>query len=158
MIAYLSLGSNLGDRRANLRRAVEALPPLVTVLRSSAIYETEPWGYRDQPPFFNQVIEVETGLPPLELLAHLKQVEADLGRRPTFRYGPRLIDMDILFYADQVVDLPGLSIPHPRLAERAFVLAPLSELAPGLRHPVTGKTILELVSNISLSGVKIIEN
>jgi 2-amino-4-hydroxy-6-hydroxymethyldihydropteridine diphosphokinase len=158
MIAYLSLGSNLGDRRANLRRAVEALPPLVTVLRSSAIYETEPWGYRDQPPFFNQVIEVETGLPPLELLAHLKQVEADLGRRPTFRYGPRLIDMDILFYADQVVDLPGLSIPHPRLAERAFVLAPLSEIAPGLRHPVTGKTILELVSNISLSGVKIIEN
>jgi 2-amino-4-hydroxy-6-hydroxymethyldihydropteridine diphosphokinase len=155
MIVYLGLGSNLGERRAYLLAAAAALPPPVKVLRASSIYETEPWGYRDQPSFLNQVIEAETDLPPLELLAHLKQIEANLGRQPTFRYGPRLIDLDILFYGDQAIDLPGLTIPHPRLAERAFVLAPLAELAPALRHPLTGKTILELAANISLSGIKI---
>jgi len=156
MIVYLGLGTNLGKRTDNLQAAATALPPAVKVLRVSSIYETEPWGYIEQPAFLNQVIEAETLLAPLELLAHLKHIEADLGRQPTFRFGPRLIDLDILFYGDWVIDLPELRIPHPHLAERAFVLAPLAELAPTLRHPQTGKTILELAANISLSGIKII--
>jgi 2-amino-4-hydroxy-6-hydroxymethyldihydropteridine diphosphokinase len=156
MIVYLGFGTNLGHRTDNLQNAAAALPPAVRVLRASSIYETEPWGYHGQPAFLNQVIEAETNLQPLDLLAHLKQIEADLGRQPSFRYGPRLIDLDILFYGDQVIDLSGLTIPHPHIAERAFVLAPLAELAPTLRHPLTGKTILELASNISLSGIKII--
>lgn len=153
MIVYLGLGSNLGDRTTNLRAAAAALSPQVTVLRSSAVYETEPWGYQDQPAFLNQVLEAETALAPLDLLAHLKQIEITLGRAPSFRYGPRLIDLDILFYGDQVIELPGLTIPHPRLAERAFVLVPLAELAPNLIHPLSGKTIRELAAAIPLTGV-----
>jgi len=156
MIVYLGLGSNLGERQANLNAAIAALPAAVKALRASSVYETEPWGYRDQPPFLNQVVEGDTGLAPLDLLAHLKRIEAALGRQPSFRYGPRLIDLDILLYGDQVIELPGLTIPHPRLEERAFVLAPLAEIAPELRHPVTGMTMRELASKISMTGVKII--
>jgi len=155
MIVYLGLGSNLGERQSNLNAALAALPPAVRVLCSSSVYETEPWGYRDQPPFLNQVVEGDTGLAPLDLLAHLKQIEAALGRQPTFRYGPRLIDLDILLYGDQVVNLPGLTIPHPHLAERAFVLAPLAEIAPEVRHPQSGSTMRELASKIAMTGVKI---
>jgi 2-amino-4-hydroxy-6-hydroxymethyldihydropteridine diphosphokinase len=154
MIIYLGLGTNLGDRPANLLAATAALLPQVRVLRLSKVYETEPWGYHDQPAFLNQVIEAETELPPLELLAYLKQIEFSLGRQPSFQYGPRQIDLDILFYGDQVVELPGLTIPHPHLAERAFVLVPLAELAPNLRHPSSGRTVLEMVKAVGSSGVK----
>ncbi len=152
-VVYLALGSNLGDRLANLQHAAASLPPQVTVLRASSVYETEPWGYRDQPAFLNQVLEVRTDLAPNALLWHLKRIEQKLGRRPTFRYGPRLVDLDILFYGDQVIDLPGLAVPHPRLAERAFVLVPLAELAPALRHPITGLTIQEMLAEIDITGV-----
>jgi 2-amino-4-hydroxy-6-hydroxymethyldihydropteridine diphosphokinase len=154
MIIYLGLGTNLGDRPANLLAAAAALLPQVRVLRLSSVYETEPWGYHDQPVFLNQVIEAETELPPLELLAYLKQIEFSLGRQPSFQYGPRLIDLDILFYGDQVVELPGLTIPHPHLAERAFVLVPLAELAPNLRHPSNGRPVLEMAKAVNSSGVK----
>ncbi len=154
MICYIGLGVNLGDRAANLANARSALSPAVRILRSSSIYETEPWGFRDQPAFLNQALEAETGLAPLDLLAYLKQIEAALGRQPTFRYGPRLIDMDILLYGDLIVSLPGLEIPHPRLAERAFVLAPLAELAPDLRPPQSGKTIAEMLREVDTAGVK----
>jgi len=152
---YLGLGSNLGDRPANLAAAEAALGPAVQLLRTSSTYETEPWGYSDQPAFLNQVVQAETGLAPLDLLAYLKQIETSLGRQPSFHYGPRLIDLDILLYGDQVIDLPGLSIPHPHLAERAFVLVPLAELAPTLRHPLSGKTITELLKEIDPSGVRL---
>ncbi len=153
MIAYLGLGSNLGDRLANLQAAAAALPPAARVLRASRVYETPPWGYAEQPAFLNQVLEIDTALPPLELLGVLKDIEASLGRTPTFRYGPRLIDLDILLYNSQALELPGLSIPHPRLSERAFVLVPLAELAPDLRHPVNGKSIQELLEAVDRSGV-----
>jgi len=157
-IAYLGLGSNLGDRRANLYAARTGLPPAASVLRASGIYQTEPWGYLEQPAFLNQVLEVETSLPPANLLAALKRLEAGLGRQATFRYGPRLIDLDILLYDNLVINQPDLVIPHPQLAQRAFVLVPLAELAPGLLHPVLGVTIGELKERIDLSGVKLVED
>lgn len=152
---YLGLGSNLGDRLANLGAAAAALPTAVEVLRQSPIYETEPWGYADQPAFLNCVIEAQTLLEPPALLAYLKQIEASLGRTPTFRYGPRCIDLDILFYDDLILETAGLTIPHPRLHERAFVLAPLADLAANLRHPVLGKRVEDLLSEVNQRGVKL---
>ena len=135
---YLSLGSNLGDREANLRKAVKRLASNeVRVLHTSRIYETEPVGYKNQAWFLNQVVEAETALFPMQLLTRIGRVERDLGRVRTLRNGPRTIDIDILFYGAAVVETTRLEIPHPRLAERRFVLAPLAELAPDLRHPVT---------------------
>lgn len=155
-IIYLGLGTNLGDRQANLQDAVAGLIPKVGVLRVSSVYETEPWGYRDQPACLNQVLEGETDLQPLDLLVFLKNLELTLGRQATFLYGPRLIDLDILFYDQAVINQPKLVIPHPRLAERAFMLVPLTELAPELRHPVLGLTISMLKNRIDTSGVKLV--
>ena len=150
---YLALGTNLGDRAANLRCAIDALAPDVQVLDVSQVYETAPWGIVDQPPFLNQVAAGETALSPRALLIFLKELEIKLGRRPAARYGPRLIDLDILFYDDLVFEAPGLEIPHPRLSERAFVLVPLADLAPDLRHPQLGRTIHELLQQVDCSGV-----
>ncbi|HIE57759.1 MAG TPA: 2-amino-4-hydroxy-6-hydroxymethyldihydropteridine diphosphokinase [Anaerolineales bacterium] len=150
---YLSLGSNLGNRIGNLQEAVRRLPPSVTVLAQSPVYQTKPWGYTKQPNFLNQVIFGETSCTPEELLTQLKAIEIRIGRKPTFRYGPRVVDLDILFYGDQIITLPNLEIPHPRLYERAFVLVPLNDLAPDLRHPVSGQTIHEMVTQIDISGI-----
>ncbi len=154
-IVYLGLGTNLGSRLENLAAARAAMPPQVTISRTSRVYQTPPWGYVDQPSFLNQVVEAQTRLSPSRLLIHLKSIERRLGRVPTFQYGPRLIDIDILFYGSQDLNLEGLIIPHPRLAERAFVLAPLAELAPGLVHPQSGQTIRQLLAQIDTPGVEI---
>jgi 2-amino-4-hydroxy-6-hydroxymethyldihydropteridine diphosphokinase len=155
-IIYLGLGTNLGDRQANLLAAAAGLAPKIKVLRASNIYETEPWGFLDQPVFLNQVLEGETDLAPLDLLPFLKNLEITLGRKATFLYGPRLIDMDILLYDQAVIKTPELTIPHPRLAERAFMLVPLSELAPELRHPLLGLSMSTLKNQIDTSGVKLV--
>ena len=151
---YLALGSNLGDRLANLSRALQALSPYAAVQRVSPVVETDPWGVLDQPDFLNQVAEAETDLPPLELLAGLKEIERTLGRQPGVRYGPRLIDLDILLYGNVYAELPGLSLPHPRMAERAFVLVPLAALAPHALHPAAGRTIAELLQAVDARGVR----
>jgi 2-amino-4-hydroxy-6-hydroxymethyldihydropteridine diphosphokinase len=147
---YLGLGSNLGDREANLRRALDLLGERVQVKRTSSIYETEPVGFKDQPQFLNLVCCGTTELSPRDLLAFVKSIEAVMGRLPTVRFGPRLIDIDILFYDDLVLDEADLVIPHPRLHERAFVLVPLSEIAPDLVHPVLKKTVRDLLTLVSI--------
>ncbi len=150
---FLSLGSNLGDRAANLEAAGRALTPWVQVTARSSVYETAPWGYADQPAFLNMVLGGLTHLPPRRLLRRLKSIETRLGRQATFRYGPRQIDLDILAYDDLVLETPQLCIPHPRMAQRAFVLVPLCEIAPQWRHPLLGKRAAVLCAEISTAGV-----
>ena len=146
-LIYLSLGSNLGDRAANLERAVEALAEIgVRVLRRSSIYETEPVDILAQPWFLNCVVEVETSLGPRQLLEGLQAIEHKFGSKKLVPRGPRIIDLDILFYETAVVHEAGMEIPHPRLAERRFVLVPLVELAPEFLHPVLCKTAAELLA------------
>ncbi|MGE5250464.1 MAG: 2-amino-4-hydroxy-6-hydroxymethyldihydropteridine diphosphokinase [Bacteroidota bacterium] len=156
-VVYLALGSNLGDRPSNLRGAIEALEPEVRVLEESSIYETPPWGYTEQPAFLNMAVKAETGLEPRPLLRHLKELEGRLGREPGFRYGPRRIDLDILFYEDLVLQDETLTIPHPRLHERAFVLVPLADIAPDLVHPVRRKTVREMLREVDTGGIEKIE-
>ncbi len=134
-VVYLALGSNLGDRRANLRAAVARLVPGVVVERVSSLYETEPAYVVDQPRFLNAALRGRTALDPRGLLAHLKEIERDLGRTAGRRFGARVIDLDILLYDDLGLTTEELTIPHPRMAERPFVLVPLAEIAPGLTPP-----------------------
>lgn len=139
--AYLGLGTNMGNRAANLRAAVAALAGLGTVARVSDIYESDAIGYADQPRYWNMAVLLSTRLKPAELLSAVKEIEVRLGRVPTFRMGPRLIDIDILLYGGVVLNTPLLQVPHPGILQRAFVLWPLVDLDPGLVHPVTGESV-----------------
>ena len=154
---FLGLGTNLGDRRANLYLALRSLGARLRITAVSSLYDSAPVGYADQPRFSNLVCETETSAEPPALLALAKQVEHDLGRRPTVRYGPRVIDIDILLYDDAVVTSPDLTIPHPRLAERAFVLAPLAELAPDLLVPTLGRTVAALWAALPRQDIRRLE-
>src|SRR5690349_18144043 len=141
---YLSLGSNLGDRQANLRAAIDALPAAsVRVEKVSSFYETEPVDYLEQPWFLNCVVQGKSAVFPLPLLRALRKIEAQLGSQKSFAKGPRLLDIDILLYGDESIDTPDLQVPHPRMLLRKFVLAPLAEIAPSLQHPAWKQTVSE---------------
>lgn len=146
---YLALGGNIGDRLANLRQAVSLLGGVIQIDRLSPVYETSPMYVTDQPAFLNMAASGSTDLSPLDLLQALKQIEADLGRDfHGLRFGPRPIDLDILLYGDQIIDLPTLQVPHIRMPERAFALAPLADIAADMVHPVSGLTIGQMLAAV----------
>ncbi len=149
-VAFIGIGSNLGDKAFNIRQAIRIMAESwkIDVVSVSSLYETEPVGVRDQPDFLNCVVKVETELTPRELLKTLKGIEARMGRRPGPRWGPRRIDLDILFYGDLTLNEDDLIIPHPRAHERLFALMPLFEIAPDLMHPVLGRSIRELIEDL----------
>ena len=146
--SLIALGTNLGDREGNLRRAVKAIGGLGRVSCASSVFETEPMYLESQGWFLNCVICLESDLAPRALLDAQHAIEAEMGRERGVRYGPRAVDLDILFYGDRVVSEEGLEIPHPRIAERLFVLAPLSEIRPDFVHPVLRKTVSEMASSL----------
>ena len=153
--AFLALGSNVGDREANLRTAVNRLgSDEIRMLRRSSLYETAPQELLDQPWFLNAVVEVETSLFPLQLLARVRQIERQMGRRRATPKGPRNIDIDILFYGRTVIRTAELEVPHPRIAQRRFVLEPLAEITPDFRHPVTGTTVNEMLAALGPQGIR----
>ena len=153
IIVFIALGSNLGDRSANLARARQLISAFISDFQTSSLYETAPWGVLDQPKFLNQVVKGKTTLAPLKLLGRLKAVEKTLGREKTIRYGPRIIDLDILLYGDRVIEYRRLQVPHPRMYERAFVLVPLAEIAAAMVIPPAGASVAELLSRLNTSGV-----
>lgn len=145
--AYISIGSNLGNREENCKNAIKLLiEDGVKVVKLSSTIETKPWGLTDQPMFINMALSIETDKTPAELLTAIKSIEADLGRRPGVRWGPRIIDLDILLYEDLVIKTSNLEIPHPEMCNRDFVMKPLLEIAPDVIHPVLKKSIKEIAS------------
>ncbi|MBI4684479.1 MAG: 2-amino-4-hydroxy-6-hydroxymethyldihydropteridine diphosphokinase [Nitrospirae bacterium] len=147
-IAYIGIGSNLGNREENCNNAINLLKENgIVIKKQSSMHETAPWGIKDQPKFMNMAIEIETDKTPEELLNVLKYIEKTMGREDAQRWGPRIIDLDILFYDDVILKTQELEIPHSHMHEREFVLKPLCEIAPDLRHPVTGKTIRKMLNS-----------
>ncbi len=151
--AYLLLGSNEGNRIENLQNATRLLDfRCGKVVRSSGIYETDAWGMKDQPAFLNQALIIKTRLSPINLLSTLKLIEREVGRQETIKWGPRVIDIDILFIGEQILESPELTVPHPLLQERRFTLLPLAEIAPTLRHPKLDATVAELLQRCTDTG------
>jgi 2-amino-4-hydroxy-6-hydroxymethyldihydropteridine diphosphokinase len=154
--AYIGIGSNLGKRRENCLRAIDLIKKKgIIVKKRSSLYETEPWGVKDQPLFLNMVIEIETDLHSLQLLRVLKDIEQELGREVSYQWGPRIIDLDILLFEDIVLNEDNLKIPHPLMHERDFVLRPLNEIAPNARHPVLKMSIHELLHHLESDSKRV---
>ena len=150
---YIALGTNIGDRALNLQTAKNWLSRKAIITRESSVYITPPWGYTNQPDFFNQVIEVNTRLGPRSLLRFLQRIERKMGRVKLILNGPRVIDLDILFYGDRMITSPNLQIPHPRMVGRAFVLVPLNAIAPDLVHPALGISVQQMLTDVDTEGV-----
>lgn len=151
MEIFLALGSNIGDRLENIKNAIHYLEEKITILKVSTIIETEPYGVLDQPKFLNCVLKGNTNLKPQELLSFVLGIEEKMGRKRTIKWGPRNIDIDILFYESLIIENENLKIPHPELHKRAFVLIPLCEIAPDFIHPVFNKTMMNLKNELTKS-------
>ena len=151
---YLSIGSNIGDRRGNCKRAVAEIAKIddIEIKASSSLYETAPVGFKEQGPFINMALKVETSIAPVRLLRILKDIEQRMGRADTFRWGPRIIDIDIILYGNEIILEQSLEVPHPRMLERGFVMIPLAEIGGDALHPQEGKRISELVSDFSIAA------
>jgi len=149
----LSLGSNLAKKRLNLQRAVNGLATVMTISSISPVYETEPWGVTDQPSFLNICLAGYSDETPLSLLKFIKKLEREIGRQETRHWGPRLIDIDILFWGDKTIETKELTIPHPQISERSFVLAPLADIMPEFVHPLSGLTVAEMLMAVGKNGV-----
>ena len=154
---FLGIGGNLGDRRATMRLAVELIRAVIDDVRVSSLYETAAWGVTDQPSFLNAVVRGQTELPPLDLLDAMQSIENQLGRVRTQHWGPRAIDIDILLYGSDVIDEPRLTVPHPYMSQRGFVLRPLADLAAGLTLP-DGSLVGELLTTINQDDLRQIES
>jgi len=158
-LVYLSLGSNIGKRLRNLQTAIKRLREIgFDIIKSSAIYKTDAWGVTDQPNFLNLILKGKTKLSPKELLKEIKRIEKEIGRKPTKKWGPRVIDIDILFYDKKVFKSNVLTIPHPQLHKRAFVLIPLKEIAPRLIHPLIKKTVSQMLNNLNDNNSVVLYN
>ena len=158
-LVYLSLGSNLGNRSKNLLTAIKLLKEGgFAVIKTSYIYETSPWGTTKQPNFLNLVLKGKTKLSPEGLLKEIQNIEKTMGRASTEKWGPRIIDIDILFYNKEVINIPALQIPHPQLHKRAFVLIPLKEIAPRLMHPILKQTVKQMLDNANDKGSVVLYN
>jgi len=152
--AYIGLGSNLGDRIRNLQGALDRFGSIGVIKSVSSAYETKPWGVEGyQPRYLNQVAEVETTLDPLEVVTELLSIEFAMGREREEKNASRTLDLDLLIHGDTILEASGVTVPHPRMHERAFVLVPLAEIAPSLVHPVLGKTVAELLTDSDRSGI-----
>ena len=156
-VVYLALGSNVGNRLANLKNAISNFTPQLNVKKKSPVYETPPWGFKEQDAFLNQVVMAETYLEPEALLGHLKRLETALGREVSFQNGPRLIDLDILFFDDLIIDSPPLVVQHPRLHQRAIVLVPLNDIAPKLFDPLLGRQVQDLLLDVDRININVYE-
>lgn len=156
MKVYLGIGTNIGDRSENIQTCLKLIERHAgRLVESSSIYETEPWGVENQDNYYNLVVRIDTGLTPDKLLKTTQSIEKEMGRIKTERWAARIIDIDILFYEDQIIKQPGLTIPHPRLLKRNFVLEPLIEIAPNFIHPIKQKSLLSLrTENPDVSGIK----
>lgn len=151
---YLGLGTNLGNRQSNLQKAISSMSQVMAVTAVSPIYESEPWGVPDQPPFLNMCIEASTVLNPKTLLHYLKNLETEMGRTETYKWGPRVIDIDILLYDDQVFESSSLTIPHPHMLEREFVMVPLADIASDVVHPILNKKIGDFETAVKQTTLK----
>lgn len=154
---FLGLGTNLGDKKKNLEKAREKIAAIASVIKSSPIYETPPFGIREQPDFYNQVLEIETNLSPEILLEMILAIEKEMGRVRIIKNGPRIIDIDILFYGNEIIKIESLQIPHPGAAIRPFVLVPLHEIAAEFVHPETRQTVQQLLSAVSQQEIRSIK-
>ncbi|KAA3658456.1 MAG: 2-amino-4-hydroxy-6-hydroxymethyldihydropteridine diphosphokinase [Chloroflexi bacterium] len=155
---FLGMGTNLGDRQQNLQRAVDGLAAGMTITAVSQLYETPPWGVDEQPAFFNMCLAANTMQTPDQLLPFIKNLEKKIGRTPTYHWGPRLIDIDILFYNNDIIIEPDLTVPHLHMANRAFVLAPLADIALDFLHPQTGKSVEQMLDAVDKMGIRPLPN